>query len=49
MTLKHLAINQKYEEVEQEFVDRGLATLEEVDRWQKNRELSNRFGIEISN
>ena len=47
-TLRELAIAVGYEEKEIEFVERGLATNEEVQRWRKNRELSERFGIEIS-
>ena len=47
-TLKDLAIAQGYKEKEQEFIARGLATQEEVDRWSKSRELQERFGIEIT-
>ena len=48
-TIKQLAIEQSYEKTEQDFLARGLATPEEIQRLQKNRELSERFGIEISN
>ena len=48
-TIKQLAIEQSYEKTEQDFLLRGLATPEEIERSKKNRELSERFGIEISN
>ena len=48
-TIKQLAIEQSYEKTEQDFIARGLATEEEVQRLRKNRELSERYGIEITN
>ena len=48
-TLKDLAIAQGYKEKEQEFIARGLATPEEISRIRENRELSERYGIEITN
>ena len=47
--IKQLAIEQNYEKVEQDFLKRGLAIEEEIRRLQKNRELSERYGIEITN
>ena len=47
-TIKQLAIEQSYEKTEQDFLARGLATAEEIRRLQKNRELSERYGIEIN-
>ena len=47
-TIKQLAIEQSYNKTEQDFIARGLATQEEIERWQNNRELSERFGIEIN-
>ena len=48
-TLKEVAREMGYNELEDSFVARGIATLEEINRWQKNRELGERFGIEITN
>ena len=48
-TLKDIAISLGYEEKEREFVDRGLMTEEERKRSHQNRELSERFGVEITN
>ena len=46
--IKEIAKEIAYEKTEQDFLARGLATQEEIERWQKNRELSERFGIELN-
>jgi len=48
-TLKEVAREKAYNDLERDFLKRGIATLEEINRWQKNRELGERFGIEITN